>query len=773
MTRTVLNFNTGWKFIGKDVTEACEPEFDDSAFENICLPHSNRTFPRHYFIEREYQFISWYRRKFYLDSSEKKRRIFVEFEGIMSVATVYVNGKQICEHKGGYTGFSCDITDAVKLGEQNMLAVKVDSRERKDVPPEGGNVDYMQFGGIYRNARLVLTEPLHIQDVFVIPQEVAHGRARITSQVQIKNASANDRIFILQIQIIDKTGLPVAVVEQEGTVAGEATDTINLECQLKNPHLWHLDNPYLYTLQVNLFDREVLLDQVSESFGVRKVEFRKDGKFYLNDEPIKLRGLDRHQMFPYLGAAMPDRVQKKDADILKYDLGLNFVRSSHYPPSSSFLTRCDEIGLLVFEELPGWVFVGDENWKSTAKQNLREMILRDHNHPSVILWGVRINESFDHHDFYIETNRIAHELDPSRPTGGVRYFANSEFLEDVFTINDFEENLQGRLHTPIHIPCLVTEYMGHMYPTKSYDRENRLIEHAKLHARIQSCSYSIPNLSGACGWCAFDYYTTSGFGAGDHICYHGVCDVFRLPKFAAHFYRSQMDPKYGIELFIARYLTPEFNDIGDEITVFSNCDRVDLFIDGEKFDSQTPDTARYPNLPHPPFTFTGIQATYKDKLPNKYEATYEWNEMAWAIGRWLGKRVSKIEAVGFINGKEVARCSIEMFGRAARVVLESDDTELFADGTDCTRLVVKILDDKGQILPLSHHAVSFNLSGPGKLIGDNPLSVERGMGAVYVGAARKAGVITIKATSENLQEDSLQIRVLEPKERFVPTTKRD
>ncbi len=769
MTRTVLNFNTEWKFIGKDIPKASDPEFDDSAFESICLPHSNRTFPHHYFTEKKYQFISWYRRLFYLDNSAKERRIIIEFDGVMTVATVYINGKQVCEHRGGYTGFSCDITDLVKLGEQNTLAVKVDSRERRDVPPEGGNVDYMQFGGIYRNVRLVLIDPLHIQDIFVISREVMPDHAKIAAQVLIKNVDDNDRVFTLRAQIRDATGLTVAVANQEGTLASGSTDTINLESQLERPHLWHIDNPYLYTLQVDLFDHEVVIDQVSEPFGVRKAEFRNDGRFYLNGEPIKLRGLDRHQTFPYLGAAMPDRVQRKDADILKYELGLNFVRSSHYPPSPSFLARCDEIGLLVFEELPGWVFVGDENWKNTAKQNLREMILRDRNHPSVILWGVRINESFDHHDFYIETNRIAHELDPSRPTGGVRYFADSEFLEDVFTINDFEENLQGKLHTPVHTPSLVTEYMGHMYPTKSYDREERLIEHAKLHARIQSCAYGIPNLAGACGWCAFDYYTTSGFGAGDHICYHGVCDVFRLPKFAAHFYKSQMDPKYGVELFIARYLTPEFNDIGDEVTVFSNCDRVDLYIDGEKFDSQTPDTARYPNLPHPPFTFTGIQATYKDKLPNKHEATYEWNEMAWAIGRWLGQRVHKIEAVGFINGKETARSSIEMFGNAAYVVLEPDDTELFADGTDCTRLVVKILDEKGQALPLAHNAVRFEVSGPGKLIGENPLTVERGMSAIYIGATRKAGIIVVKAESEFLQGDSIQIRVLEPQEKFVPT----
>jgi len=767
-SREILNFNTGWRFIDQDLGEAKKRDFDDSGFEDICLPHSNRTYRHHYFTEERYRFISWYRRPFYLDKAFEGRKIVVEFEGVMTVATVFVNGQVICEHKGGYTGFACDVTHAVTFGGQNVIAVKVDSRCREDVPPEGGNVDYMQFGGIYRDVRMKFLDPLNIRDVFVIPEEIGREAAEIRVEADIENLYESGREFTLYTRIVDQNGNTVSKEQSQSNIAAKSGGKIEVIHHLQNPELWHTSNPYLYTFEVEIVDQGNILDSMADRFGVRKVEFRKDGRFYLNNEPMKLRGLNRHQVFPYLGAAMPDRVQRKDADILKFDLGLNFMRSSHYPPDPSFLDRCDEIGLLVFEEFPGWVFVGDEEWKNVAKQNLREMILRDRNHPSVILWGVRINESFDYHDFYVETNRLAHELDPTRPTGGVRYFVNTEFLEDVFTVNDFEKNREGKLHTPTHVPSLVTECMGHMFPTKSYDREERLIEHAKLHARIQSCQYGISNLAGVCGWCAFDYYTTSVFGAGDHICYHGVCDVFRNPKFAAHFYRSQMDPKISVELFIARYLTPEFNDCGDALTVFSNCDRVDLYVDQQLFDSQAPDTAEYPNLPHPPFTFTGIQASFKDKRPTKEEATYEWNEMAWALGRWLGQMISKIEAVGFIDGKEVVRHSIEMFGRATRVVLEPDDTELFADGTDCTRLVVRVLDEKGQALPLSHTAVSFEISGPGKLIGENPLSVERGMGAVYIGAARNTGGIEVRAMAEGLEGDTTQIRVLEMEKKTVP-----
>jgi len=758
--RKVLNFNKGWRFIDRDVEEAREKGFDDSKFEEICLPHSNRIFPHHYFSEERYRFVSWYRKRFHLNKEYESCKIVIEFEGVMTVATVFVNGQEMCVHKGGYTGFTCDITSAVDFGSENVIAVRVDSRSHRDVPPEGANVDYMQFGGIYRNVWLKILSSLHVSDLFVIPDEVSPSEATIRMRIEVKNAYEDDRAAIVSTRILSEDGKPISEEKVETNIDRRSTTVLQVVHVLQAPNLWSIKTPYLYTAEVTLINAQgEILDKVRQRFGVRKVEFRKDGKFYLNGEPIKLRGLDRHQIFPYLGAAMPDRIQRKDADILRFDLGLNFVRSSHYPPAPSFLDRCDEIGLLVFEEIPGWVYIGDDSWKEIAKANLKEMILRDRNHPSIILWGVRINESFDDHDFYIETNRIAHELDPSRPTGGVRYFFYSEFLEDVFTVNDFEANLDGKLHTPPRKPCIVTEYMGHMYPTRAYDREERLIQHAKLHAKIQSCSYGIPDLAGACGWCAFDYYTTSAFGAGDHICYHGVCDIFRLPKFAAYFYQSQMDPDEKVVLFIARYLTPEFNDCGDELIVFSNCEQVALYIDGEFFDSQTPDYANYPNLPHPPFTFKGIQASFKGKRPSKWEAIYEWTPMHWAVGRWFGSRIEKIEAVGFINGKEVARHAIQMFGEATRIILEPDDHELVADGTDCTRVVVKVVDEKEQVLPLSHHPITFSMSGPGRIIGDNPLSVERGMGAVYVGAALHPGTITVKAMCQGLEGDEVQIRV--------------
>ncbi|PJF20648.1 MAG: hypothetical protein CUN56_15110, partial [Phototrophicales bacterium] len=245
--------------------------------------------------------------------------------------------------------------------------------------------------------------------------------------------------------------------------------------------LWTLDEPNLYTAEIIIKRDGEAVDRIEERFGFREAAFKEDG-FYLNGEKIYLRGLNRHQTYPYIGSAAPERLQKRDADIIKYDLGCNIVRTSHYPQSPYFLDRCDEIGLLVFEEIPGWQHVGDEGWQALALRDLQVMIERDRNRPAIVLWGVRINESLDNDEFYEKTNALARKLDPTRQTGGVRFFQQSNFLEDVFTFNDFSNGVES----PLHRPHLITEFAGHMYPTKTWDNEDRVLEHALLHTRVHN-----------------------------------------------------------------------------------------------------------------------------------------------------------------------------------------------------------------------------------------------------------------------------------------------
>lgn len=747
--RKILNFNTDWLFLPEDNQGAKNINFDDAHLEQVSLPHSNKILPHHYFEEGDYQFVSWYRRPFYLDNSYSGKRVLVEFDGVMTVAEVYVNGRFVGEHKGGYTSFKFDITEYVNLGGDNLLAVRVDSRQRKDVPPEGNLVDFLLFGGIYRDVRMVIVDPIYIDWAFYQTDQINEDNARVLPRFAINNLSGEDVEIVITSCLTDKEGNTVARKANTYVAKKGDNEIVQDMLEIETPRLWHPENPYLYNACTTLTVNGRIIDDYQVKIGIRQYEFGKDGRFYINGQPYKLRGLNRHQMFPYLGNAMPDRGQKKDAEILKYELGINFVRSSHYPADPSFLDRCDEIGLLVLEEIPGWQHIGNKAWKDISRKNVEEMIIRDRNHPSIFMWGVRINESPDDHDFYIATNRIAHSLDSTRPTCGIRNFQESEFLEDVFTYNDFELNLEGKIKQPNHIPYMITEYMGHMYPTKSYDSVERLIKHAIRHAQIQDKQYGIPYLAGASGWCAFDYNTHADFGSGDRVCYHGVCDMFRLPKFAAYFYRSQIDPDIEKVVFIARYLTPSFNeDYGDEVIVFSNCEEVDLYVGDKLISSARPNRVDYPNLPHPPFTF---------------------NNCTW--WEWGASTISSLKAVGKIGGQEVVEHKIYPFGSPERLVLKPDYTELIADGSDCTRVVVELKDKNGQVLHLAHHPVFFELNGPGNLIGENPFSLEAGRGAIFIKTTRECGTISLTARVEGVNATSITINTTPLNEEIVPVTR--
>ena len=364
---------------------------------------------------------------------------------------------------------------------------------------------------------------------------------------------------------------------------------------------WTLDNPVLYMLRV--FNDDTLLYE--SKFGNRNIEVTTKG-LYLNKKHIKLVGLNRHQSYPYVGYAMPSNAQKKDADILKYELGLNTVRSSHYPPSKHFLDRCDEIGLLVFNEIPGWQHIGDLEWQEVAIENTHEMIYRDYNHPSIFIWGTRINESPDNDLFYQKTSKMAKSLDKYRPTGGVRNFTGSALYEDVYTYNDFvhrgsNKGLESRMKvTKRDVPYMVTEYLGHMYPTKKFDDQAHRVEHTKRHLNVQQYNHASKDIIGAIGWCMFDYNTHKDFGSGDRICYHGVMDMFRIPKYAASVYAVNIESPY-LEILSSLSIGEQEASEIKEVYVMTNADFVRFKINEDVIGDFYPSSLdRYKELPNPP-----------------------------------------------------------------------------------------------------------------------------------------------------------------------------
>jgi len=732
MYRIVQRLTTDWLYRPQDDASASAPNCAEDRFTVISLPHTNIELPYHNFSEKEHCFVSWYRRHFKVAESEKGRRVFVDFGAVMIAATVYVNGKQAGpEHKGGYTPFSFDITDLVNIGGDNVLSVRVDSTERSDIPPFGYVVDYMTFGGIYRDVELRFVDAYHIANVFARPGDVLDERKKLDVTVYVDNIGTLDKTVDVKATLKDAKGKTVRAANTTVTLVPNKPSQCRLIMEsLAGIELWDLDNPVLYTVHVQIEDD----DAVSTRVGFRTAEFRDQTGFHLNDKPVKLRGLNRHQTYAYIGQAGPARLQRKDAEILKFDLACNIVRTSHYPQSPYFLDRCDEIGLLVLEEIPGWQHIGDDAWKQLSIGYVRAMIERDWNHPSIILWGVRINESRDDHDFYTTTNDLARSLDPTRPTGGIRCFFGSKQLEDVYTNNDFGYTHDTEKMKPLS-KYLNTEFNGHMFPTKTFDQEERVKEHVLRYASVYNQIYG-NHSAGGIGWCAFDYNTHAVFGSGDRICYHGVLDIFRHPKFAASFYAAHHDPAKKVVLDIASYwkLGDKSGGGGDPLIVLSNCDEIEVFVGESSRGKFGPAKDKYPNLPRPPFIVDQLGST--------------WG------GDWKPLRV-----VGFIDGQQVIEKQIDNDGLPARLEAGVDDETIFADGADMTRLWFRITDRFGNVLPFAMQPVSLKLRGNGTLVGENPHSLPGGRGAVYVRAGRKPGKLTINLTTPRLEEQKVTVRL--------------
>jgi len=725
--RNQYSFNYNWFFSPRRL----DLDAPEELFESVTLPHTNKLFPHSNFDNQEYQFISTYRKRFTLPNIRKDQLTFLEFDGVMLACTVYLNGEWIGEHLGGYTPFSFNISKKIQEGE-NLLTVYVDSVERKDIPPYGHLVDYLTFGGIYRDVRLVCVDPVFIENLYVKTRNILTA-PQLSCEIRTNQVVPDLELISI---LIDSSGKELA--ETRCFVEKQVTDLVFEN--VPEIQLWSLDEPILYTLRVSLIHKGSYIDETSSRFGFRDAFFSNDGAFYLNGKRIKLFGLDRHQTYPYVGAAAPSRLQRLDADILKNELTCNIVRTSHYPQSPHFLDRCDEIGLLVFEEMTGWQHIGNQDWQDISLNELRVMIERDRNHPAVILWGVRINESADNDPFYERTNALAHELDPSRPTGGVRNFQRSTFLEDVFTYNDFSNGVLD----PNHQPYLITEFGGHMFPTKTWDHEERLIDHALLHARIQDAQFGKKEISGAIGWCAFDYATHIEFGSGDRICYHGVMDIFRLPKWAANFYKSQQAPSRQVVLQVATHWTMGDRSGGgfNPLTVFSNCEEIEVVIGNNNLGKFTPDRESYPNLPHPPFTIHGL---------DKYSA-------------WEQKQFHDLHLIGYIEGKPAAEQWISSNRLPQRLELCTDTDQLLADGRDMTRVIVRITDRYGNPLPYAIKVVTLELDGEAELIGENPFPIIGGQAALLLKAPHEAGHVAIRASTAGLSDATCSLEIVPVKD---------
>ncbi len=719
--------------------------------ETVRLPHNAVDLPLNYFDECAFQQQFCYQKILDWSPEFEGKDIRLRLDGAMADSVVYLNGARMGAHADGYTPFEIRLTGRLQPGS-NLLSVRVSGEENPEIPPFGGHVDYLTYAGLYRDAWLVVTGRSWIDSMKIETPDPLAERKRVLVRYELAGDPVPEGS--IRCRIVGHDGVTVA----DRTVAVRGRHGDIAFSDLEGIELWDIATPVLYRAELDLATPGCS-DALSASFGFRAAVFTADG-FLLNGAPLKIVGLNRHQSFPYVGYAMGRRAQERDAEILKHELNCNLVRTSHYPQSPWFLDHCDRIGLLVFEEIPGWQHVGGDGWKQESIRNVSRMIRRDWNHPSVVLWGVRINESPDDREFYQATNRLARELDATRQTAGVRNFVGSEFLEDVYTMNDFvigqeEQPWVNAGRIPLRdqqevtclnhpVPYLVTEFNGHMHPTKIWDAEQRQIEHVTRYLQVLNAAHGDRQISGCIGWCMSDYNTHREFGSGDRICHHGVLDMFRQPKFAAGVYASQADPAHRIVLNPVTWWARGERSIGGvlPLTILTNCDAVELRL-GDGFTKRfEPDRRSYPHLPHPP-----VVVGHGDIPPEK-------------LGSW-GHSWPDASIVGFLDGQEVAEVRMSASPVATRLVMNADSDHLLASEKDAARVTVRALDQVGQVTPFLADVLHVELDGPARLIGPANLAFRCGIASFWIESTGHTGSADITVTSERFQPVRLKLDITE------------
>ena len=768
-----IYLNRDWEF---------SPEYGNWQSQTVDIPHTCRETPFHYFDESEYQMVSGYRKALDVPAEWEGKQVLLTFEGVAHDCEVFLNGQSVGQHHCGYTAFTVKLEN-LNYGETNTITVRVDSRETLNVPPFGHVIDYMTYGGIYRDVYLEVKEPVYLEDAF-LRTDLGSLKAEMTLNEDAHGYAC--RISLAKKGSGDFIPLGKASLKGRKTVC---------KAWLPEIELWDVEHPNLYDIKLELVKDKTVVDTRIIHFGFRTVEFRKDG-FYLNDKKIKIRGLNRHQSYPYVGYAMPASIQRLDADILKYELGLNAVRTSHYPQSQAFIDRCDEIGLLVFTEMPGWQYIGGESWKDQACRNVADMVVQYRNHPSIMLWGVRINESPDDDAFYTRTNAIAHRLDPTRPTGGVRNIRKGHFQEDVYTYNDFSHDgttpgcePKSRITPDAEKAYMVTEYNGHMFPTKAFDSEPHRTKHALRHAEVLRAVESHGDIAGSFGWCMADYNTHRDFGSGDRICYHGVLDMFRNPKMAAAVYASRQDEIPVLEtssgMEIGEYPA---STLGTSY-IFTNADSVrmykndqfikefenqsrhpipiddlvgELLVTEEGFPREQADAVKFIMNSVAKYGLGHIPPAALVKIPKllvKYKMTVQQVTDLYTkyIGNWGEDAfVYRFDAV---KDGQVVKSIIKAPMTRMLLEAEADHTELVEDHTYDVALVrIRMVSEYGNVLSFANEPVFLETSGPIEIIGPTCIALQGGMFGTYVKSTGK-GEASLRITDTRGNEKIIHFQV--------------
>ena len=789
--RQVLDMNTDWAFFRGDVSDGSRMDLDDSGWMPVVLPHIMQLETKHCGGNSIYDGVGWYRRYFKLPETDKDKRIVVSFEGVMTNCDVYLNGKKITEHHGGYMGFVADLTDHVDWNGNNVLAVRV-SAEHDPLTPPGkpqDKMDFYYYSGIYRDVRMVITDKIYITDPlqeeivagggqFITFPEVTKERARVHVSTHIRNQSDKNETLTLFSQLKDSTGYVVAEVKTPVDLQQQSDETVAQDLIVDNPALWHPYTPHLYTLQTQILSGEKVLDETEEKVGIRTIRYTAEEGFFINGEKLYMRGANRHQAFANVGDAASNSMQVRDAIDLKQG-GYNAVRAAHYPSDPAFLDACDKYGLLVVECIPGWQFYNPD---STFIKRLydvgRRMIRRDRNHPSVVLWETALNESRYPVSLAKEIQELSHAEYPGdqmytagdyfghadmEPYYDVFYKQVSKFPKDGDVMSNYPEDF-------IVVKPLFTREWGDGVGEKPRVslKENEEEQMRQCRSRIEQL-----NGKGYFDWCMLDAnphmgghfvwsYNDYARGSQDETMYSGVVDINRYPKFSYFMLQSMRDKSVsqpglydGPMVFIASYnASAGFTSSTTDITVFSNCDEVKLYRNDQLIGKQTREERTPLYLPvvekggSPVFIFNA----------GEYEA-------------------GTLKAEALVDGKVVATHHVTTPEQADHLVVDIKTNGIIpvADGSDMIPVYFKVCDKNGTLVYNSRQEIRIRVSGEGTLIGDtisrigiNPQKVEGGIGFAFIRTTKKAGKIVVEVTADGLSAGRAEVMTEPFRNSYLP-----
>ena len=767
--REVYSMNTAWRFHKGAVEGAETKEFNDKDWTVVSLPDGIEYLPTEASGCINYQGEVWYRKHFTPDAALKGKKLFLHFEAIMGKSKVFVNGKLLTEHFGGYLPVIADVTDVLDWNGDNVIAVWADNSDDPSYPPGKAQdvLDYTYFGGIYRDCWLIahnnvfITDPNYENEVaggglFVAFGKVSDALAEVQLKIHVRNATKNPFSGRVEYMLLQPDGTEVARLSDKIQVKVGRATTVSDRMPVKQPMLWTPSTPTLYNLLVRVLDKEGnVIDGYRRRIGIRSIEFKGKDGFYLNGRPYgkPLIGANRHQDFAVVGNAVANSIHWRDAKKLK-DVGMEIIRNAHCPQDPAFMDACDELGLFVIVNTPGWQFWNDApEFAQRVYSDIRNVVRRDRNHPSVWLWEPILNETWYPADFAKNTRDI---VDAEYPY--------------PYCYSGSDSEARGHENFPVYFahPANMQDASKEIDPTKTYftrewgDNVDDWSSHnspsrvarnwgeqpMRVQAQHYACPYypvtsydvlykQSPQHVGGCLWHSFDHQR----GYHPDPFYGGLMDVFRQPKYSYYMFMAQRpavkndrNAGSGPMVYIAHEMTP-FS--GKDVTVYSNCDEVRLtFNKGGKTYTYKKDKNR-PGMPSPVITFPDVYDFMVDK----------------AFSRTQKQDDVYLLAEGLIDGKVVATHKVVPARRPEKILLwmDNEGTDLKADGSDFVTVVAAVADKNGNIKRLNNYNIRFSIEGEGRLLGGpgvlaNPVPVKWGTAPVLVQSTLKPGKIRITAS---------------------------